>query len=292
MKRWTYCLIALALSIFLLRGEGKKPKGFSLERTLSHRAYDPRWEMHALNEHDYLEIAQALSQSYHFFNRGGQCSVFFSEDGKYVLKFLMKRLYTTPTWLDSAPFLTGYKEKKRLKKEDKLTRDFSSYQLAYDKLAEDTATLYLHLNPTTEMPQLKLTDHKKRVLEIDLNAFDFILQKRTALFPDALSQMIQNNDRVSAKLAIDSLIDLVAHFSSQGIYDRDPSLLTNCGLLGTKAVKIDIGSFLQKEPMETPDAIAQELERTTAPLQRWLEMRDPELSTYLKTTIEGYENTR
>ncbi|MBY0529082.1 MAG: hypothetical protein K2P51_02715 [Rhabdochlamydiaceae bacterium] len=287
MKRWILFLIAIALGIFLISGEGKKPKGFSLERTLSHRAYDPRWQMHALSDEQSCVVTEALCQPYHFFNRGGQCSVFFSDDGKYVLKFLMKRLYTSPKWLDKIPFLTSYKEKKRLKKEDKLTRDFSSYQLAYESLADDTATLYLHLNPSSHLPTLKLFDHKKNTIEIDLNRFDFILQKRTALFPDALLAMIENKDLSSAKEAIDSLIDLVGRLTSQGIYDRDPSLMTNCGLLGTKAVKIDIGGFIQKENL--PQDISQELKRTAAPLQKWLEKRDPELANYLKSVLENYE---
>ena len=282
MKKGFIGLILAIVCFLALNYEGKKPKGFSPDRILHNEAFDPSWEMRPLTTGEASTATEALGQTYRFYNRGGQCAVFFSEDGRYVLKFFMKRLYTVPLWLDKFPFLSAYRKKKRAKKKDKLERDFLSYQIAFEELPEETASVYVHLNPTSDLPSLHVIDHRDHSHTIDLNTTPFILQKRAALIPDLILSLLASNDREGVKRVIDQLIQLISTCSQKGIYDRDPSLFTNCGWIGENPVKIDTGSFIRKESIDAKE----EMLRIATPLRALLQACDPDLCAYLDTQCE------
>jgi hypothetical protein len=271
------------------RSDFKKADGFSLSRVSHGRNYNPLWETRALTPQEKREVDTALSQPYRYFGCGGQSFVFFSADDRYVLK-LFKDRYTPPGWLNFIPvpyLFDRYKEKKRHKKADKLKRDFTSYQIAFEELFEHTGVIYIHLNPSSHLKSLKIHDLLNHEHSVDLNSYDFILQKKGELLYPAIQALMQANELTKAEQTIDSLLNFIAFRCQKGVHDRDPNFLTNCGVRGGHAMKIDVGSFIHLESMKDPAIYQSELKRISAPFHEWLAGKYPELCRYFEARVEA-----
>ena len=286
--------LALVLGYFFFTSyKLKKNDTFSIEAISSNRPFDPAWEVRPLSPRELTEIDLALSQPYRYFGKGGQCYAFFSEDGKYVLKFFKQRLYKAPSWHKwlAVPFLFDrYKEKKKLRREKKKIRDFFSYKTAFEDLQEISGVLYTHLNPTDHLKKsVTLIDLLQKEHHLDLNQFNFILQKRGEMVYPQILRLLENKQKEQAKKIIDQILDLVVLRCQKGYEDWDPQILTNCGLLETQAMKIDVGRFIYNESMKTPICLQQELDRIFKPFQAWLSEQDEELASYCDLKVQSYQ---
>lgn len=230
----------------------KQTDDFTILSISSQRASNQE-QLHALSQKNQEEIAQALSQKYHYFVSGGQAFVFFSDDGKYVLKFFRQSLFGPPSWLPSW-MQKFYPEKKLAKRKDKLSRDFASYKLAFDELKEETALVLVHLDKTPFTDKkITLIDNLKIAHTIDLNQFDFILQKKAELVYPTIDRLMHNNDTPGAKKALDNLLGLLSIRCKKGIADSIPDLDKNFAYLDGNAVQIDIGRFCKDPSLLPPD---------------------------------------
>jgi len=160
-----------------------------------------------------------LNQKFYLKDQGGQSYVFISADEKYVLKFFkdMPR-----PWI---PF-KNYQQKKL----GKLIRTLKGYQLAFDKLKEETGLLYLHLSPTETALPTTLVDRISIEHPIDLSSVYFVLQKRAS----PISTF--NLDQVST---------LLQKRAACHIADHDPRLYDNLGWIDGQLVFIDPGRFVE-----------------------------------------------
>lgn len=260
---------------------------FTIPAIRSNRPFNPQNEARPLTREEQEEVRSALSQSYHYFGCGGQAYAFFSEDGKYVVKFFKQRLFK-PNWLLNhfplPSFLHRYRAKKNFARLDKLRRDFFSYRISFDTLQSITGVIYCHLNPTDTLhTKLEIIDSLHIHHNLNLDDYDFVVQKRAERVYDQIDKWISEGNLEAAKQGIGSVFTLISNRALQGYRDRDPNIRTNCGFIENRAVKIDVGRFVKEESMKTPKRHNEDLIRITAPFEQWVRDNHPQL-------IDSFEN--
>ncbi len=282
-------LILIGLYSSLSRFCKKKTDTFTIGAISSSRPFDPAWQTPPLSLSEERELEDALLQKYRYFGKGGQCYAFFSEDGKYVIKFFKQRIYKIPLWHNFIPvpyIFDRYKEKKRLKRLDKIQRDFFSYKVAFEDLQEITGVLYVHLNPTQDLKRsVAIIDPLNIEHHLDIDQFDFILQRRADMIYPTLTHLIEKQDRNQSQEIIDQVIDLILIRCQKGYEDWDPNIRTNCGLLHDRVIKIDVGRFISNEQMRSKELCYSELLRITKPFKEWLNHKDPDLAKYCDEAV-------
>lgn len=247
---------------------------FTVMRITSSLTPEPAWETSPLSPEEKNEIRGILSQPYSYLSKGVQSFVFASKDGRYVIKFFRHDHLKAPFWLKSTS---------KTKKQNRLHKDFLSYKLAYEQLREETGLVFLHLNKTTDLQlTLDLVDKLGIHHPIPLDQYEFLVQKRAHLLYTALDQMIDDKQMDDAKVTLSNLVQLLATRSQKGIFDKDPDLNTNFGVIGTQPMQIDVGRFRAS----TPKLDKNEIIRITDHLHQHLMTRCPELDQHLKTQIE------
>jgi hypothetical protein len=113
--------------------------------------------------------------------------------------------------------------------------------------------------------------------KIDLNATEFVLQRRVQLIFPAIHEKILKGDISGARYAMRALFENVAISCKKGVLDRDNAVRRNYGYLDNRAIHIDIGSFSRDDTLKDPLKMEQELIRKTNRLARWLNKHYPEL---------------
>lgn len=273
------------MTVFCLKQTG----GFSIYGISPSHPYDKTWEISPLNPRAKDEVFRALDQTFTYCNKGGQCFVFFSEDGRYVLKFLKQKLYKMPLWVRYFPIpyiIDHYRIKKKWKKLDKLNRDFTSYKMAYEELQKETGIIYIHLNKTEELKKsLKIVDKLGIEHRLDLDKFDFILQRRADLLYEKINALMTEGKIDDAKKSLSAVLKFIVALCKKGIHDRDPSLSTNCGFIQQEPIKIDAGLFVRDDTVRTPEIYKQELIKVSNPLKKWIQDAYPSLSPYFDQEI-------
>ncbi|MBS0649110.1 MAG: hypothetical protein JSS10_07815 [Verrucomicrobia bacterium] len=176
-----------------------------------------------------------LQQKFYLRDQGGQSYVFISEDGKYVLKFFKDMPRPWLRW-------PSYQKKKF----GKLKRTLTGYQLAYDRLREETGLLYLHLSPSSSPLPALLIDRLHITHTLDLSSVYFVLQKRA-------------EPLTSPQNFLPQIQQLLQKRSSAQIADHDPRLHFNLGWIDHHLVFIDPGRFTH-DPSATSELPAKFLE--------------------------------
>lgn len=265
--------------------------GFTTSAITPHRPYNPSFDTRALSDAEKNELLAALDQPFSYHGCGGQSFIFFSHDGRYALKLFKQSKFTTPFWIQHfpIPWMIGkYRNKKIESRKDKIERDFASYKIAFEELPQETGVVYIHLNPTSHLQKkLTLIDKRGKSHRVDLDSIDFVVQKKADLVYDRISLLMEQKEIDKAQKAIDSIVDLIVSRCERGYHDRDPNVRTNCGFLGERAIKIDVGRLMHDESVKEPARIKQELLRITSPFQTWLSQNHPELTEHLNTKVES-----
>lgn len=279
-RLFIFCFF-FASCIFIAKFCEKQTDTFTLMGITSNRPYDSTFDTKKLTNDEQNELRKAISQPYTYFGRGGQAYVFFSEDGKYVIKFFKQRLFKPSKLLNILPLpklLHRFRYKRNWKRQDKLKRDFFSYKVSFDELKEQTGIIYSHLNKTHHLKKkLTITDrlHIKHVLDLDM--FDFIVQKRAEPVYDHMNKLMAAHDLQSAHNALKSIFSLISIRCEKGFRDRDPNIRTNCGFIENRAIKIDVGRFVKNEAMQTKECHNEELVRICSPFEEWIKANHPQL---------------
>ncbi len=284
-------LLAACLFFGIQRFCHHMTEGFSLSKiTTSHPLTTEN--PNSLSQEEQAEIAQLLDQPFYFYKKGGQCFAFIGEDGETIIKFFKQHHIRFWNWLSTArfPFSLDYLRIKLLKKHRHQTAPylFQSAKFAYENLKEETGLVYLQLNNGVSIEK-KLTIYDKLHIAhtIDLNQFQFAVQQKAAPVFRKFRILIKQNNLEPCKRYIDSMIDLILTRSQQGIADRDFNLWTNFGLLETRMIEIDIGSFHAEESLKDPQVTKAELIFQTAEFKRWLKKKSPELASYFAEKVNA-----
>jgi len=277
--------------LFVARFANERTDQFTLWRIASNRPYHEEYATRPLTSEESSDLEKALAQPYTYFASGGQAFAFFSADRNYVVKFFKQRLYNRSKLLNFVPlpkFLHRYRNMRNSKRDDKFARDFFSYKISFEELQEETGVFYVHLNTTDHLKtQLQITDRLGINHLLDLDKMDFIVQKRAEKIHDRIIRLMEIGKTSEAKQAIGQVVDLITTRASKGFRDRDPNVRTNCGFLGDRAIKIDVGRFVRCPEMQTKERHNADLLQITAPFEEWLEEHYPELRPTLETYREG-----
>jgi hypothetical protein len=278
--KWIIKLAIFICCFFITARFCKTETGkFTVLRITSNLTYHPEWETSPLSPAQESEVKNLLNQPYTYLSKGVQSFVFASEDGQYVIKFFRHDHLALPFWSKFLP----RKDPKLAKKNRKLGKDFLSYKIAYEILKKETGLVFLHLNKTKNFNQtLDLVDKLKIHHPINLDNYEFLIQKRASLLYTALDQMIEENRVEDAKATLTKLVQLLAYRAQQGVSDKDPDLNTNFGVIGIDPIQIDVGRF-RKGPVRLDK---NEIIRITDHLHQHLMVKCPELDLHLKTQIQ------
>lgn len=285
---FTVCALALyGIERFCHR----QTEGFAVGRICASMPLPSDLEMGPTEPSKLSLVTALLDQPFHYLSKGAQVYVFASEDGRYVIKFFRFDHLAPPPWTRWLRFpLCG--ERIRLEKMVKrltgLYKDFNSYRIALEAMPEETGVLYVHLNEQ-ELRDVTLTlcDKLGIAHRLDASTMHFVVQKRADLVYPTLERLLQKGDLPTAQAALSNLLRLLNTRYAKGIFDKDPNLRTNFGLLGTKAIQIDPGRFcFEVHPISTEEKRAG-LIRITAGLHNFLQERSPPLADHLSQEIEN-----
>lgn len=225
-----------------------------------------------------------FSQPFYYLGKGAQSFVFESADKSAVLKF-----YRFPSHLRRFPWLHhpwGYlfsRKRQHIKAYNlrRLELSFHSFFLATDPLQHETEVLYTHLHPTSHLHQkVKLIDRLGSTYHVPLDSVMFIVQKKGAPFLSVFKQELFQGNLKKCQAMIDSLIDLIRKRCHYQITDLDNMDHDNYGWLEDRAIHLDIGRFQEKETLNDPSQIREEIVRVTSPLTDYLLQTSPELYSY------------
>ena len=246
-------VLASGLYFFTI-GDPQQTKEFSLANMVPHHSFDPKWNVHPISEKEKSHIYSILNQKFYYIGYGHQIYVFFSEDNKYVLKIFKQHRYTVPRWIRYlVPSFLSYRTQKMKPKENALDRDFTSYQIAFDQLQEETALQFVHLNSQDDFHHnITLIDKSHNECRLDLHDFEFVLQDMAVLVCPTIDNYMAQGSTAAAKDAIDSLLNFLYVRCKKGIDDSNPHLESNFAFLDNKVVQIDVGRFSLKQPEKFP----------------------------------------
>ncbi len=216
-------------------------------------------------------------QRFIYKDSGKQCFVFFSEDGKYVLK-LFKRAHLLPSALAKVPLvnlLKPFHPQKAKREQHKQWRDFMGYKVAFEHFREDTGLLALHLNPTPAgLPTITIVDKIGVEHALDLNITSFALQRKALSFSEWLAQ----SDDETIHAGINAIFELFHKRIACGIRDDDPSPYKNFGFFEGRPIQIDPGQYEQASSSQPERELAAMRKRFI----KWLRTTQPQLIPYVE----------
>ncbi len=268
----------------------KKTDGFSVALIHSDLSYNPVWEIAPISLETEAELETIFSQKFYYLGSGGQSFAFVSENKEYVIKFFKHRIRKPYSFLLSLP-IPSLLELQRLRKLDralfKHCRDFTSYKIAYEELREETGLIYIHLNKGTQLNRsLQIIDKIGIEHKIDLDNIEFIVQKRAELIYPRINRWMAEGDLAAAKQSLHSILKLLVHRCKKGIFDEDPRIHNNLGLIDTKAIFIDVGRFVHDPERTRPTVYKNDLTTIIDKrLRPWLELNHPQLLIYLEEEL-------
>ncbi len=270
--------------------------GFSLDKITHKAPMEQPWtlseEAKRWNEAGEKEAVRIFDQPFFFLGKGRTAYAFVSQDGQYVLKFVRYNHLRSPIWVKCLPsFFQHYKEKTAVGLKEKLKRNFAGHILGFEKLPQETQLIYLHLNKTAHLnKRLVIFDKIGIRHEVDLDGLEFMVQRKVGLICEELSRFMKNGHFEMAKESLDHLLQMMVSRQRQGIFDRDPNVHFNYGLVGTNPVLIDTGGLLLYKDhfvLRPNDSRSGRMEiyQKTEKLRRWLFREHPELGHYLEDKI-------
>ena len=231
------------------------------------------------------EIDEILDQKFKYLSKGCQTYVFESFDQNYVIKFVRFHRYKIPLWLRVSSFLEKHKNK-RLYYKDKLLQDsLKSYEIAYNYLKDETATIYVHLNKTGSINKnLQLFDRLNRKYLVDLDTSGFIIQKKVKTLQDVLNH--NKNSEIELKKLAHSFLYTTKSLYQKGFINDDYNCVKNSGFIDGKVIHTDLGSFLPKDHLMEKQNFENEFYRFVRYFKKWSDKNAPFLSTYVDEEIK------
>lgn len=268
----------------------KHNKSFCLQTIYSSLPPKQSWQAPPLTELEAHQLRILTAQKFHYIARGGQSSVFMSEDKSCVLKFYRFPSHLRPLgWLKHPIAYKFSSKRKEIESHnfEKLGITFGSFKLAFEHLKEESGLLYLHLNPTPDAPHpVTIVDHLGSEYVIDLSRVSYLLQARADGIFRTLETYHQRGDTAATKALIDSIVSLIATRCQKGITDNDALLEQNYGVSNGKAIHVDVGRLAFAPEMRDPRKMKAHLNQMVWKLREWLQERSPEMKNYLDKRIE------
>ncbi|NGX63120.1 MAG: hypothetical protein KR126chlam6_00527 [Candidatus Anoxychlamydiales bacterium] len=279
--------ITLVLLIFLAI---KRTDGFKTNLITRLNQKDLKWQLDA--DVNLEETKTVLSQDFHYLTRGRECFIFESADKKYVLKFFDSSRYYTKCFFPKTKlpkFLDDYRKKHYNRRSTKLQFNLSSAKLAFDRLKDDSALLFVNLNPTNVFEnKVKVSNKYGKIFSLDINNIFFILQKKCDIFYQVYEK---TKDEAFKTYLINAFLEMVHNRTQKLIIDDDiGKKRKNWGLYNNKAVTIDIGRWYFDEKLATFEGYKKEMLKATKILRKYLSENEPDKLTIVNEGLEKYFN--
>lgn len=281
-------ILILSLGFFLVaRFCHRQTDGFALQKIRSSFIYESTLNDELL---DRINLQKILNQPFYYLGSGAQTFAFSSLDDKYVIKFYRhdrRRHYLAPVvcllpsvWRES---LTKTIEKRRLK----ALKDFTSYELAYERFKEEAGLIFLHLDTSRECSfPLILYDKIGIRHEISLKDHEFILQRKAQPLQATLEKWIAEQSLEKAQEGLSNLLQILVKRCQNGLFDKDPNLQSNFGFIEQYPIQFDVGRFTIDPSRKQKAVYIQDIIRITDPLKQWLEKHSLPLSEHLQHELE------
>lgn len=237
-------------------------------------AYDAReWEVST----EPADIDTILSQPFHYLRHGAQMFAFVSADDHYVLKFhrypFHMRRYN---WLKH-PFKKTRKERNI----QRFAQHMTNYKACYETLQAETGCVWLQLNPEQGLNrEVLLIDKTGNRYRLPLKGVACIVQHRAQLIYPTLQTYLAQGQIEKGKQVITQVLELFWQTCKKGYVNTDALLSTNVGLLGDRAIHIDMGDLSPSAGIEHPAQTRAYLVEVTRPLRTWLEAHSSALLTH------------
>lgn len=279
------CLAVVAVSRFAIR----QTDGFSLSQIQTAHTFDPKWETRDDSWSNTEQVQEILDQPFTYLGQGDQEFTFVSKDQNYVIKFLKAKTLSPPFWTKRfvPPFLRMKARALTRYFDQKKEVEFSSYQIAYEQLKEETGLIYLHLNPSSHIRQtLTIYDKINVRHQLDPDRIVFIVQKKVDLLYPLLDLITKNREIDRGKQVITELVGLLAVRCQKGIRDTNPNLIDHFGLIDNQVVQFHIGQFSLDEQERERSVYIEEIKTITSRLHAELKEKNQELATYLEDEIQ------
>lgn len=237
-SRFKYPIYLIAFSAFIGLGfysYKATVEGFNLSPIQSS---NPELEV-SLSEEKQRDLQSLLSQPYIYIGHGNQSYVFKSKDGQTILKFPRhKRLLILKlkSLLPVPSLRTKCKSAITLIKKDE-KKFYHCYKLSYECIPDLTDILYIHFNSTAVLQKpVQIVDQLGFTHFLDLNKYEFLVQKRAHLFEDL------SFDEDSFLERIELILKLIEESAQKGIV-VDDFYVHNIGFSpdGKRALFIDSG---------------------------------------------------
>jgi hypothetical protein len=229
---------------------------------------------------------RALNQSFTYLGKGRQSFVFESADGKTVLKFFNQKYFQLP-WYAYLPFPKEWQRKEKEKRALRKHFYLHSYQIASEKLKEETGILYVHLSSTPlDLPNIQATDKASGAYVLNLNQLPFVLQKKGIPFYLALDASYTKEGMEGLKRDIGLWIEVISQRIDQKIADADHDVEHNWAMLDGKPFHLDPGRLYFDEGLFEPERLKEEWWSATHSFRKWLKKRYPEAVPHLDGMIE------
>jgi hypothetical protein len=254
--------LALFLGIFFTAPKNYKrwTHSFRPSKCLIECPSSPEWKCPPPTS----EIKAILEKTFSYFDRGRQCYVFLSEDGKYVLKLFR---------FDSCPMKTGSKILNDIRAlacakidegmpfKENVQKTLGSCSLAYHRAQNQTGVVFIHLNLEEKgIPPLTIKDRLGRTFDLDASKYRFVLQRKAEPFRETLLHSKDKDAQIASYFA------LLEELKNLGLVHLDRTMGRNFGYLDGKAVLIDIGDLAY-----LPEKAGEEMAHFETRFKAWLE---------------------
>ncbi len=231
-----------------------------------------------------MEAREILSQPFHYLDRGSQCYVFESKDGKYVIKILRFDQRKT-LFKEIFGRLLPYK-KSCMDSYEKAAHLFSACKLAYNRVRFETGLIYLHLNTGSQnLPVLHCKDALGRSYRLALDEYRFVLQKKADPFRKVFLKNLHHPEEM--KKSLDSVFALLMARTAKGLHNSDSNLSRNLGFLDGRAIEIDFGNYWDCQDLYLPRNRVREVYRFSRSLRSWIQEQAPEWVSYIDERMES-----
>lgn len=238
------------------------------------------------------ELNNIFDQSYTYLGKGRQTFVFASADGQYVLKFFRfkrlkpSRIIQIGSYL---PFIGSVFTKCENKRQRRLEKLFTGYQVAYSYDQEHTGILYVHLGESQDLnKKITVKDWLGLSHSIELDTVAFAIQRRGRMTRDVLREFLDKGDTVSAKKHIDRLLSMYVAEYSLGIIDQDHNIMHNTGFVGETPLRLDVGQLKRDLIIRDPEIYSKDIKKIIDErIVGWLKRYYPKKAQELIREFEG-----
>ncbi|MDB6081506.1 MAG: hypothetical protein JWO53_778 [Chlamydiia bacterium] len=261
---------------------------FSIDKI---RTRDDQGKSLKVTQEQIANANEILNQPFFFLGKGRQCYAFESCDGQYVLKFFQQERFQIKGYLGYLPdfaIVEYFRTKKMKQKEQRLKKMLKSFELAVERIPDETGVFFAHLSPTQNLHHsVSILDSRGTMLLIPLDEVQFVLQKKAILLKPTLVKLMHQDKVEGAKERIAQIFDLLVDCARKGIQDTDGALIRNdnLGFLDDRAIYIDTGKLVQLEKPVTATEFIHDLRRVR-PLHNWLKKNYPVLAEHFQECQE------